>query len=384
MLKLPNIYKKYDLRLLIAVPIILLLVGLYFSSYITLDTSLKGGVSVLLQTNSSANPAEISSAVSSSLHTSGVEVASSPGGYQVTIPMNDSIANGESYLEEFYSFKSNYSQYEFNATSAIIGLQSNPNNSTLTQALAVASKGQNETFAQMRYSLSKEHAALIPLIGNDTYNSSSVGAMGASATSFYNNASAVYRNRVLSSIRGVVPFTSFSYQQVTPTLGAFFLSQVQLIIIVAFILVSLVVLLVFKSIAPAVAVVFGAGNDMIIALGAMGLFGIPLGLASLGGLLMLIGYSIDTDMLAAIRMLKRHDGDIEDRAFSAMHTGMTMTLTAIVSFAILFIVSLIAYVPTYYEISGVVLFGLIGDVFTTWLGNTPMILLYKKRKAGRK
>jgi len=31
----------------------------------------------------------------------------------------------------------------------------------------------------------------------------------------------------------------------------------------------------------------------------------------------------------------------------------------------------------------VVLFGLIGDLFTTWLGNTPMILLYKKRKERR-
>jgi len=31
--------------------------------------------------------------------------------------------------------------------------------------------------------------------------------------------------------------------------------------------------------------------------------------------------------------------------------------------------------PTYYEISGVVLFGLIGDLMTTWLGNAPMILI---------
>ena len=46
----------------------------------------------------------------------------------------------------------------------------------------------------------------------------------------------------------------------------------------------------------------------------------------------------------------------------------------------LFAVSLIAYVPTYYEIAGVVLFGLIGDIFTTWFGNAVMILTYAKRK----
>jgi len=60
-----------------------------------------------------------------------------------------------------------------------------------------------------------------------------------------------------------------------------------------------------------------------------------------------------------------------------------MTTTAIATFATLFAISIIAYVPTYYEIAGVVLFGLIGDLFTTWLGNTPMILLYKKRKERR-
>jgi preprotein translocase subunit SecF len=131
---------------------------------------------------------------------------------------------------------------------------------------------------------------------------------------------------------------------------------------------------------PSLVVVFGAANDIIIALGAMGLFKIPLGVASVAGLLMLIGYSIDTDMLTAIRILRRGEGTPEDRAYSSMRTGVTMTATAIVSFGVLFAVSVIEYVPTYYEIAGVVLFGLVGDIFTTWLGNASMILLYKKKK----
>ena len=57
-----------------------------------------------------------------------------------------------------------------------------------------------------------------------------------------------------------------------------------------------------------------------------------------------------------------------------------MTSTAIVAFAVLFVVSLVSGITTYFEISGVVLFGLIGDIFTTWFGNAPMVLIYKKRK----
>jgi len=171
--------------------------------------------------------------------------------------------------------------------------------------------------------------------------------------------------------------------RVTPTLSSFFLSQLRTIIVAAFILISIAVFFIFRSPIPSLAIIFGAGNDLIIALGAMGLFKIPLGIASVGGLLMLIGYSIDTEILTSIRILKRHEGAAEERAYHAMRTGLTMTTTAIATFATLFAISIIAYVPTYYEIAGVVLFGLIGDLFTTWLGNAPMILLYKKRKERR-
>ncbi len=57
-----------------------------------------------------------------------------------------------------------------------------------------------------------------------------------------------------------------------------------------------------------------------------------------------------------------------------------MTITAIISFSILFIVSYFAFIPTYLEISGVVLVGLVADLITTWLANTPMVLWYKKEK----
>ncbi len=87
-------------------------------------------------------------------------------------------------------------------------------------------------------------------------------------------------------------------------------------------------------------------------------------------------------MLAAIRILKRHEGNVEDRAFSSFKTGITMTISAIVTFGVLFIVSIIYYAPTYYEIAGVVLFGLIGDIITAWLGNTTLLMLYKRKKGG--
>jgi len=369
--------------MLILIPIALMFFGIYFSYHIPLDTSLAGGFSVSLLTNQSVNTATLASNLSSTLHVANPEVLKSPGGISIIIPMNSSLAEAEKDLIVFYTYKSNYTNYSFNVTSIGIALQHEPNNSTLLAQLAFSNKGLNESLLGMENALSKELKALEPFVGKVSYNASNVENMSTLAQSTYTHAGNVYEQRIINAIKPFVKFSSYSYEEVTPTLSSFFLSQLRTIIVAAFILISIAVFFIFRSPIPSLAIIFGAGNDLIIALGAMGLFKIPLGIASVGGLLMLIGYSIDTEILTSIRILKRHEGAAEERAYHAMRTGLTMTTTAIATFATLFAISIIAYVPTYYEIAGVVLFGLIGDLFTTWLGNAPMILLYKKRKERR-
>ena len=379
-LTLPNIYNRKDLRPLIAIPVALLIIGLLLSTQITYDTTLAGGVSIILQTNATVNPSSLASQLTNKLGVTQPDIAPSPGGYQITITANSSLSAAEESLVQFYALQANYSQYYVNATAAGIGLRENPENQTLISQLRTSNQGINSSLSGMKTALGQEADALRPFLGSAQINTSSAGTMQAEATNYYTNASQEYKGRVIGVLQSIIPFRSYEYQQITPTLSSYFLSQIWLIVASAFVLVSIVVFFVFRSPAPAFAVVFGAGNDMIIAIGCMALLRIPLGIASLGGLLMLIGYSIDTDMLSAVRILKRREGTPEENAYASMQTGLTMTLTAIFSFAILFAVSLIAYVPTYYEISGVVLFGLIGDIFTTWFANTPLVLMWKRRK----
>ncbi|MCL5427567.1 MAG: hypothetical protein M1321_00065 [Candidatus Marsarchaeota archaeon] len=381
MFTLPNIYKSKHARYFILVPIVLLAFGLYFSTHVVLDSSLAGGVSIVLQTSSSVNQQQLAQEISTKLHVPNPSIQSSPGGLQITFAINDSIARAEQDIVDLYSYSQNYSSSQVNVTTTRIALNSSPNNATLQAQLSAALKEENLSMSGMIASLSGELSTLSPFIGNVALNTSlPPSAMTALAQSSYAKAGSVYQNQTLAAVRDIIPFTTYSYQQLTPTLGNYFLGQLEFVILVAFIIISIVVFFIFRSFGPAFAVVFGAANDMVFAIGAMGLFGIPLGIASIGGLLMLIGYAIDTDLLNAVRILKRHEGSPEDRAFASMKTGLTMTTAAIVSFGVLFVVSLYAYVPTYYEISGVVLFGLIGDIFTTWFGNASIVLFFKKRK----
>ena len=378
MFTIPNIYTSKNLKYFIAIPVFLMIISIFLASHLTLDSSLSGGISMVIQTNSTPNAAQFSAALASSLKVPQPAVYQSPGAIQVTIPNNQSLVNAENYLLSFYNYKTNYTNFQLNASAVGQALHSSPGNQTLQQMASVANAGLNSSLAGMNKQLSLELASVAPFVGSVNYNSNDPDNMSNAAQNAYTNAQSVYKQKVLTTLHGLIPFTSYTYQEVTPTLSRFFLSQLETIIIAAFVLISIAVLVVFRSWVPSLAIIFGAGNDMLIALGAMVVLGIPLGLPSLGGLLMLIGYAIDTEMLTAVRILKRKEGTAEERAYGAMKTGLTMTFAAIASFAVLFVVSLVAYVPTYYEISGVVLFGLIADVITTWLGNAPMILLYKK------
>jgi preprotein translocase subunit SecF len=338
-------------------------------------------VSIILQTNTSANPAALAGEIGSALNSEAPSIAVSPGGLQITLTINQSLANANGYLISVYAEKTNYSSFLVSSTALNLAHERNQSNSTITNELIKTNANLNASISKMQTLLNEELMALKPFnIASASNSSSDPGKLQAIAQGAYSNASDKYKNSIISTLHNFISFTSYSYQQVTPTLGQFFLQELTNTIIITFILLFFIVLIIFRSLVPSFTIVFGAANDIVITLGAMSIFKIPLGIASIGGILMVVGYSIDTDVLTAIRILRRGEGSAESRAYSSMQTGVMMTVSAIVSFAVLFIISLIEYVPTYYEITGVVLIGLAADLITTWLGNASLILLYKKRK----
>ncbi len=378
-----NIYELKHYRLLLVIPIMLMLIGIYFIPKMQLDSSLKGGINLQLQTNATLDVRQLTTQIDSKIPGAQASVSIAPGGISVVIATNASIAGAESSLLDIYNTYGNYSKASVNITMLQGEINSHPDNTTLQGKLSNAQTAQQKARKDINATLAKELEYLRPFIGSMPYNSSSVMVMLNESKGAYANASTKYESQVVTTFHGILPFTTYSYNEVTPTLGAFFLNQMLDVIIAAFVLVAIAVLVIFKSPIPAFTVVFGAANDIIVALGVMAILGIPLGISSIGGLLMLIGYSIDTDMLAAIRVLKRTEDTPPERALAAMSTGVTMTSAAILSFAVLFVVSYLTFVQTYFEISSVVLAGLIADLAATWLGSMPMLLWYKQSKEMR-
>ena len=169
-----------------------------------------------------------------------------------------------------------------------------------------------------------------------------------------------------------------SYNEIGPVLSEEAMGQIYIAMIFAFLFMAITVFIVFREPVPSVAIILAALCDILIALGGMSIFKIPLSIASVGALLMLIGYSVDTDILLTTRLLKRREGTVEERAKNAMYTGLTMSFAAIAAMAILFIVTkiLMPEATTLSNISAVLVIGLVGDILSTWLMNLGILKTY--------
>lgn len=187
--------------------------------------------------------------------------------------------------------------------------------------------------------------------------------------------------KVTDALDGVAKINS--YRSVGPLLSKQALNQIYWAIGFAFLFMSITVFIIFRDPIPSVAVILAAVSDIIIALGGMSVFGIPLSLASVGAILMLIGYSVDTDILLTTRLLKQRKGEINRRAFGAMKTGLTMSITAITSMTALYLVTLfiIPEARVLSNIAAVLIIGLAGDILTTWLMNLGILKWYLEAKA---
>ncbi|MDR3063165.1 MAG: protein translocase subunit SecF [Methanobrevibacter sp.] len=169
-----------------------------------------------------------------------------------------------------------------------------------------------------------------------------------------------------------------SYNEVSPILSSEAMNQVLWAVGFAFLFMAISVFIVFREPVPSIAVILAAFCDIVMAVGGMCIFNIPLSIASVGGILMLIGYSVDTDILLTTRLFRRKEGTIEKRAEDAMKTGLTMSFAAIASMAVLYMVTSI-YMPeasTLTEIAAVLIIGLLADIIATWFMNLGILRWY--------
>jgi preprotein translocase subunit SecF len=157
-----------------------------------------------------------------------------------------------------------------------------------------------------------------------------------------------------------------------------FYKQLITALIIAFILMGITVFIIFKVPIPSLAVIQCGIFDTLGALVIANLFGVRMSTAGIAALLMLVGYSVDTDTLLTTKVIKRKgEGTLNSRIKSSFKTGILMTLTALITTLVgYFIVTS----PVLKQIFFVLSAGLFVDIFGTWIGNASILKWYCEKK----
>ncbi|MBS3083548.1 preprotein translocase subunit SecF [Candidatus Pacearchaeota archaeon] len=163
------------------------------------------------------------------------------------------------------------------------------------------------------------------------------------------------------------------------TLGKNFYKQLVTAVIISFILMSFVIFVLFRTFIPSIAVIFAAFADIVMTLAMVDILGIRLSVAGIAAFLMLIGYSVDTDILLTSAVLKKRGDTVNKRIHRAFKTGIFMTLTG-----------LVAVIPAFFIVTGlpdsfrqiflILGLGLFADIINTWLTNASIIKWYSDYK----
>lgn len=182
--------------------------------------------------------------------------------------------------------------------------------------------------------------------------------------------------KVIADLSSFGLSNEYEIKTVGPALGDIFWRQAQLAIIIAFILMSIVVFILFRKVVPSSIVIFSVVVDVIATLAVMNIIGISLSMPVLAALLMIIGYSVDTDILLTSELLKARGMEISESIKNAMTTGLTMSFTTLAALSALYFVSGDFVLG---QIALVLMIGIIVDIFVTWMGNTSILKLWLMR-----
>lgn len=163
-----------------------------------------------------------------------------------------------------------------------------------------------------------------------------------------------------------------SFEFTGSVLSESFYKQLLLAILFAFLFMAIVVFIIFRKLVPSAAVIISAFADIVMTLALVDLLGIKMSSAGIVAFLMLIGYSVDTDILLTSRVLKSYHGSLNEKLFGAFKTGITMTLTSFLAVSIALIIS-ISFSVVLTQIFTVLVIGLGFDILNTWITNVSLL-----------
>ncbi len=185
---------------------------------------------------------------------------------------------------------------------------------------------------------------------------------------------------VLAEKLGLGTNVEFQRREVSPTLGKASLDSGLFVVAISALFLIIVIFISFRQVIPVLGIVFAMLYDVIFGLAGMALLNIPISLIAISTLLMVVGYSVDTDIMLTSRMLKDKEGTPGQRATSSVKTGLTMNATSLAAMLAMIAVSYLYQIDIVFQIAAILFFGLVGDLIATWFMNVSILMWFVEGK----
>jgi preprotein translocase subunit SecF len=188
----------------------------------------------------------------------------------------------------------------------------------------------------------------------------------------------VNADNVISSIKNLgVDVISFSVESIGSSLGELFFSQLVYVLTVGFVLMSIVIFIIYRNPVSSFAIVFASLSNILATLAFTSLIGIKISFAGLAGLLMLIAYTVDTNIVLTSKVIRSDPEEFPKKYKRAFITGITLIITITITMIVVYFLSTSKLLT---NIASVLVIGFITDLPFTWIFNANVLEWWIRRK----
>jgi preprotein translocase subunit SecF len=172
----------------------------------------------------------------------------------------------------------------------------------------------------------------------------------------------------LLNLRNLYPI-EYSVQFVGPELGSMFFSQVATLLAIAYILLFITNLFIYKNPVIGFTIILSSLANIIAVFGIMNLLSQKISFAGFSSMLMLIAFAIDTNIILVTKVLSREE-EFYEQYKKGLITGATINAGLIISMLIVLFLTNSSFLI---NIAKIQIIGFIADLINTWILNATLI-----------
>ncbi len=182
---------------------------------------------------------------------------------------------------------------------------------------------------------------------------------------------------LLNDIKNYVAVTTYSTDTIGSSLGNLISQQIVNMLATAFILMSIVIFVIYRKLVPTFGIAFASLANILATLAITSLLGIKISFAGFAGILMLIAYTVDTNIVLTTKLVKSEVEQFKNNYRKALRTGLTLIATISIT---MFAIVLLSNSKLLVNLSEILIIGFISDLPFTWIFNSAILEISMERR----